>query len=155
MFHGEIYFINTVCRLWDGGLCSLRWLSRNWSWWRKNLIKNHHRVFSSSLLQDKELFPESRLRESFHVLRLSNRLCRLCHTVFSLRSHGRWVHSRENNGSRVAGTGHAGRPQMCQGLWQRRQGEGGGNSRAANLPFLPGPWSGAPVLHMAQKGGGH
>lgn len=117
--------------------------------------KNHYRVFSSSLLQDKELFPESRLRESFHVLRLSNRLCRLCHTVFSLRSHGRWVYSRENNGSRVAGTGHAGRPQMCQGPWQWRQGEGGGNSRAANFPFLLGPRSRAPVLHMDQKGGGH
>lgn len=43
--------------------------------------KNNHWVFSLSVLQDKKLFPESRLRESFHVLRLSNRLCRLCHTV--------------------------------------------------------------------------
>lgn len=67
----------------------------------------------------KKLFLESRLRESFHVLRLSNRLCRLCNTVFSLLSHGRWVHSRENNGSRVVGTGHAGQAQMCQGCWQQ------------------------------------
>lgn len=34
-----------------------------------------------SMLEDKKLFLESRLRESFHVLRLSNRLCRLRHTV--------------------------------------------------------------------------
>lgn len=106
------------------------------------------------MLQDKKLFLESRLRESFHVLRLSNRLCRLCHTVFSLLSHGRWVHSGENNGSRVAGTRHAGQAQMCQSCWQQRQGEGGGNSQTANLPFC---WSmkRAPVLHMAQRGGRH
>ena len=54
------------------------------------------------MLQNKKLFPESRLRESFHVSRLSNRLCRLCHTVFSLLSHGRWVHSGENNESGVS-----------------------------------------------------
>lgn len=98
---------------------------------------------------DKKLFLESRLRESFHVLRLSNRLCRLCHTVFSLFSHGRWVHSGENNESRVVGTTHAGQPQMCQGCWQQRQGEGGGHSQAANSPFC---WAvkQAPVLHMAE-----
>lgn len=106
--------------------------------------------FPSPVLLDKELFLESRLRESFHVLRLSNRPCRLRHTVFSLLSHGRWMHSGENNGRRVVGTSHAGRPQMCQGCWQWGQGEGGGNGEDANLPFC---WALklAPVLLIAQR----
>lgn len=116
--------------------------------------ENHHRVFSSSMLQNKKRFLESRLKESFHVLRLSNRLCRLCHSVFSLLSHGRWVHSGENNGSRVVGNRHTGQAQMCQGPWQQRQGEGGGSSQAANLPFC-GAVKRAPVLHMARRGGRH
>lgn len=99
-------------------------------------------------IQDKRLFLKSRLRESFHVLRLSNRLCRLCHTAFSLLSHGRWVHSRENNGSRVVGTNQAGHAQMCQGCWQWRQGEGGTNSEVAKCRVVKQ----APVLFMAQRG---
>lgn len=51
---------------------------------KEEFYGNHLRVFSLPILQDKKLFLESRLRESFHVLRLSNRLCRLCHTAFSL-----------------------------------------------------------------------
>lgn len=104
------------------------------------------------MLQDKKLCLESRLRESFHVLRLSNRLCWLCHTVFSPLSRVCWVHSGENNESRVVGTRHAGQAQMCQGPWQQRQGEGGGNGQVANLPFC---WAvkQAPVLHMARGEG--
>lgn len=45
---------------------------------------------------------------------------------------GRWVHSRENNGSRVFGTRHPGQAQMCQSCWQQWHGGGGGDSRAAN-----------------------
>lgn len=74
--------------------------------------------------------------------------CVGCAAPFSLLSHGRWVHSGENNGSRVVGTKHAGQAQMCQGPWQQNQGERGGHSQAANLPFCRAvKW--APVLHMA------
>lgn len=57
--------------------------SSNWCRWRKKSDEYNHWVFSLSVLQDKRLFPESRLRESFHVFRLSNRLCRLRHTAQS------------------------------------------------------------------------
>lgn len=121
---------------------------------RGRILLNSHLVFSLPMLQDRKLSLESRLRESFHVLRLSNRLCRLGHTVFSLLSHGRWVHSGENNESGVVGTRHAGQAQMCQGCWQQRRGEGGGNSQTANLPFCRAVKQ-DPVLHMAQRQGRH
>ena len=102
------------------------------------------------MLQDKKISRESRLRESFHVLRLSNRLRRLCHTVLSLLSHGFWVHSGENNESGVVGTRHAGQAQMCQGCWQQKHGGGGGSSQTANMPFCRAVKQ-APVLHMAKR----
>lgn len=137
-------------KLMQGFVYSNEWRGGKKGWFGENLLRKHHRVFSFPVLLDKELFLESRLRESFHVLRLSNRLCRLCYSVFSLLSHGHWTHSRENNGSRVVGTSHAGWPQMCQGYWQRGQGEGGGKSGNANLPFC---WAVrlAPVLLIAQR----
>lgn len=150
---GCMYYLLQVIILMQGLFTPVNVYSCK-SWCRTNLMRKHHRVFSFPLLQDKRLFLESRLRESFHVSRLSNRLCRLCHTVFSLLSHGRWVHSGENNGSRVAGTSHAGQAQMCQGCWQRRPGEGGGNGEAANLPFCRAVKQ-APVLLVAHGEGRH
>lgn len=96
-----------------------------------NLIKSPLGIFLACATRQKAV---SRLRESFHVLRLSNRLYTLCHTVFRLLSHGHWVHSAENNVSWVVGTRHSGQAQMCQGCWQQRPRGGGGNNQAASLP---------------------
>lgn len=82
---------------------------------------NNEGVFSLAELQDKKLRLESRLRESFHVFRLSNRLRMLFQTLLSLLSHGRRVHSGENNESRVVGTSQVGQAQMCQGCWRWKQ----------------------------------